>query len=37
LLRQYMGVRLRGPFNLPARREAGFDERELDQLLALMP
>ena len=37
LLREYMGVSLRGPFNLPARREAGFDEHELDQLLALMP
>lgn len=37
LLREYMGVSLRGPFNLPARREAGFDERELEQLLALMP
>jgi len=37
LLREYMGVSLRGPFNLPARREAGFDECELEQLLALMP
>jgi uncharacterized ferritin-like protein (DUF455 family) len=37
LLREYMGVSLRGPFNLPARREAGFEERELEQLLALMP
>ena len=37
LLRQYMGVSLRGPFNLPARREAGFDEHELEQLLALCP
>ena len=37
LLNTYMGVSLRGPFNLPARREAGFDERELEQLLALMP
>lgn len=37
LLQTYMGVSLRGPFNLPARREAGFDERELEQLLALMP
>ena len=37
LLREYMGVSLRGPFNLPARREAGFDEQELEQLLALMP
>jgi len=35
LLREYMGVNLRGPFNLPARREAGFAEAELDRLLAL--
>ncbi len=35
LLRDYMGVNLRGPFNLPARREAGFVEAELDRLLAL--
>ena len=35
LLHQYMGVSLRGPFNLPARREAGFVEDELDRLLEL--
>ena len=35
LLQDYMGVSLRGPFNLPARREAGFVEAELDRLLAL--
>ena len=35
LLRDYMGVNLRGPFNLPARREAGFAEPELERLLAL--
>jgi uncharacterized ferritin-like protein (DUF455 family) len=35
LLQDYMGVSLRGPFNLPARREAGFAEAELDRLLAL--
>ncbi|GAB2549105.1 ferritin-like domain-containing protein [Rhodanobacter koreensis] len=35
LLRDYMGVSLRGPFNLPARREAGFAEEELDRLTAL--
>lgn len=35
LLHEYMGVRLRGPFNLAARREAGFVEAELDRLLAL--
>jgi uncharacterized ferritin-like protein (DUF455 family) len=35
LLREYMGRTLRGPFNLPARREAGFGEDELDALLAL--
>ena len=34
-LRDYMGVSLRGPFNLPARREAGFVEAELDRLAAL--
>jgi uncharacterized ferritin-like protein (DUF455 family) len=35
LLQDYMGVSLRGPFNLPARRAAGFAEAELDRLLAL--
>jgi len=35
LLRDYMGVSLRGPFNLPARREAGFVEAELDRLISL--
>lgn len=35
LLREYMGISLRGPFNLPARREAGFVEEELDRLTAL--
>ena len=35
LLRDYMGRNLRGPFNRPARLEAGFDEGELDQLTAL--
>jgi uncharacterized ferritin-like protein (DUF455 family) len=35
LLQDYMGVSLRGPFNLPARRAAGFVEAELDRLLAL--
>jgi uncharacterized ferritin-like protein (DUF455 family) len=35
LLRDYMGIHLRGPFNLPARREAGFAEAELERLLAL--
>ena len=29
LLQEYMGGRLRGPFNWPARLEAGFDEAEL--------
>ena len=32
LLEQYMGGKLRGPFNWPARIEAGFDERELSAL-----
>ncbi|GGA15552.1 ferritin-like domain-containing protein [Dyella caseinilytica] len=35
LLRDYMGRNLRGPFNRPARLEAGFDDDELDQLTAL--
>lgn len=35
LLREYMGVSLRGPFNRPARLEAGFVEDELDRLAAL--
>lgn len=37
LLRDYMGVNLRGPFNRPARIEAGFIEEELDRLAALAP
>jgi uncharacterized ferritin-like protein (DUF455 family) len=37
LLRDYMGINLRGPFNRPARLEAGFAEEELDRLLALAP
>lgn len=35
LVRDYMGRNLRGPFNRPARLEAGFDETELDRLAAL--
>jgi len=35
LIRDYMGVELRGPFNLPARREAGFIDAELERLAAL--
>jgi len=35
LLRDYMGRNLRGPFNRPARLEAGFDEEELDRLTEL--
>ncbi|BFI96451.1 MAG: ferritin-like domain-containing protein [Rhodanobacter sp.] len=35
LLRSYMGVSLRGPFNRPARLEAGFVEAELDRLAVL--
>jgi uncharacterized ferritin-like protein (DUF455 family) len=30
-----MGRTLRGPFNRPARLEAGFDDEELDRLAAL--
>ena len=37
LLRDYMGATLRGPFNRPARLEAGFLEEELDRLAALSP
>jgi uncharacterized ferritin-like protein (DUF455 family) len=35
LLRDYMGVNLRGPFNRAARRQAGFVEEELDRLTAM--
>jgi len=35
LLHDYMGRNLRGPFNRPARLQAGFDDDELDQLTAL--
>lgn len=35
LLREHMGVGLRGPFNRPARLEAGFVEQELDRLTVL--
>jgi uncharacterized ferritin-like protein (DUF455 family) len=35
LLRDYMGRNRRGPFNRPARLQAGFDEDELDRLTAL--
>ncbi|MEI7036953.1 ferritin-like domain-containing protein [Fulvimonas yonginensis] len=35
LLRDYMGGGLRGPFNHPARQEAGFDPEEMRQLVAL--
>ena len=35
LIRDYMGVDLRGPFNRPARMEAGFSSVELDRLASL--
>ena len=35
LLREYMGGALRGPFNLPARQAAGFDEEEMQGLADL--
>jgi len=35
LIREYMGVDLRGPFNRPARLEAGFSPEELDRLTRL--
>ncbi len=34
LLKQYFADQLRGPFNLPARRRAGFSEPELERLQA---
>ncbi len=39
LVRTHMGAQLRGPFNRPARIEAGFLDEELDRLarLAVMP
>lgn len=37
LLREYAGGYLRGPFNLEARLQAGFDQEEVDALLALAP
>ncbi|ANY15581.1 ferritin-like domain-containing protein [Bordetella pseudohinzii] len=37
LARHYGAPRLRGPFNLQARREAGFDEAELDALQRQAP
>lgn len=37
LLREYAGGYLRGPFNLQARLQAGFDQEEVDALLALEP
>jgi len=35
LLKRYYAGQLRGPFNLPARRRAGFSEPELERLQAL--
>ena len=35
LIRDYMGVELRGPFNRPARSEAGFSPFELDVLIGM--
>jgi uncharacterized ferritin-like protein (DUF455 family) len=35
LAKQYRAPNLRGPFNLEARRRAGFDQAELDALLVL--
>jgi uncharacterized ferritin-like protein (DUF455 family) len=32
LAARYQAPKLKGPFNLPARRAAGFDEAELAQL-----
>jgi len=35
LIREYMGVELRGPFNRVARSDAGFSELELDMLVGM--
>jgi uncharacterized ferritin-like protein (DUF455 family) len=35
LLERYFSGKLRGPFNLPARRRAGFSEPELERLAAM--
>ena len=35
LVDRYLGVKLRGPFNLPARREAGFVDAELERLAGI--
>jgi len=35
LIRDYMGVELRGPFNRVARSDAGFSELELDMLVGM--
>jgi len=37
LIRRYAAPRLKGPFNLPARRDAGFSEAELAWLLQHTP
>jgi uncharacterized ferritin-like protein (DUF455 family) len=34
LAEQYHAPRLRGPFNFDARRDAGFEQAELDELAA---
>ena len=35
LLSEFFTGRIRGPFNLPARLQAGFTQQELDDLAAL--
>jgi uncharacterized ferritin-like protein (DUF455 family) len=35
LLKEYFGGSLRGPFNIPARIQAGFTQREMDAISAL--
>lgn len=35
LLSEYFGGKLRGPFNIPARMQAGFTQREMDALMGL--
>lgn len=37
LLKEYFGDTLRGPFNIPARMQAGFTQREMDAISGVQP
>jgi uncharacterized ferritin-like protein (DUF455 family) len=37
LLREYFGASIRGPFNIPARMQAGFTQREMDAITSAEP